>query len=302
MRQTIHYLLGQATAPDAAFNAHADYLNTIRFQTAKNIELLQMWCFGVDMRAIANLFAGQLTKLGINAELQRMGVKPDCPIRTAARQPKKFNTSFKDDVQRANHGKIWTTNERLFLYDLWQADCTLQQMCETMQRPKDGILSKLAEAGFMTWDGTRYVVNQRTPKPEPDFTNLEKRVTALESEAGDLSYGTATLIRVVGTGDVEAFYKQLYDKNKTTTGRSAKSYPEFQTTPKETTVTIETRTFINGVDASSLSDDQIFGEIAKIEKKIDTLKAVKTISKKLQKTIDEQQALAQKLADYVDAR
>ena len=64
----------------------------------------------------------------------------------------------------------------------------------------------------------------------------------------------------------------------------------------------ETRTFVNDVDASTLTDDQIFGEIRRAEKRIEELKAIKTTTKKLADSITKLEEYASKLAAYVDAR
>lgn len=65
---------------------------------------------------------------------------------------------------------------------------------------------------------------------------------------------------------------------------------------------IETRTFINDQDASTFTDDQIFGEIHKAEKRIGELKAIKTPTKKLADNITKLEDYASKLAKYVDER
>lgn len=73
-------------------------------------------------------------------------------------------------------------------------------------------------------------------------------------------------------------------------------------TPKENPMKIETRTFINGVDASTLSDDAIFNEIAEIEAKIAHLRNLKTQSRKRDQTIAKMEKYAVDLAAYLDGR
>ena len=65
---------------------------------------------------------------------------------------------------------------------------------------------------------------------------------------------------------------------------------------------IETRTFINDQDAANWTDEQIFGEIQRAEKRIEELKAIKVQSGKLAKAIDDLQDYVNKLAAYVDER
>lgn len=78
-----------------------------------------------------------------------------------------------------------------------------------------------------------------------------------------------------------------------------------QTTEEEPTMTaklIENKVYINGTDATDLSDKEIFVLIAKTEAEIDKLKAIKTPSKKLAAAIDKLQGDVVKLATYVDER
>lgn len=65
---------------------------------------------------------------------------------------------------------------------------------------------------------------------------------------------------------------------------------------------IENKVYINGTDATGLSDKEIFVLIAKTEAEIDKMKAIKTPSKKLAAAIDKLQEDVVKLATYVDER
>lgn len=69
-----------------------------------------------------------------------------------------------------------------------------------------------------------------------------------------------------------------------------------------TTPTIENRTLIQGKDASTMDDAEIFQLIAKLEGKIDSLKQIKAQSKKLAAHIEELQADVNKLVEFVDGR
>ena len=74
--------------------------------------------------------------------------------------------------------------------------------------------------------------------------------------------------------------------------------------PKEDTMAtiIETKTFIDGIDASTVSDEQIFTRIAKIEAQIDTWNKIKTKPKKLEAKIAEAQQSINMLVAFVDGR
>lgn len=65
---------------------------------------------------------------------------------------------------------------------------------------------------------------------------------------------------------------------------------------------IETKTFVNGVDATGMSDAEIFSLIAKTEAEIAKLEAIKTPSKKLAEAIGKLKTGVAELAEYVDDR
>lgn len=65
---------------------------------------------------------------------------------------------------------------------------------------------------------------------------------------------------------------------------------------------IETKVFIQGKDASGLSDNQIFQAIAKLEVEMASLEKIKNKPKKLQAVLEAMQADIEKLVEYVDAR
>ena len=77
------------------------------------------------------------------------------------------------------------------------------------------------------------------------------------------------------------------------------------TTKKELTMSkplIESKVFVNGIDATDMADAEIFRLIAKTEDEIAKLRAIKTASKKLSGAISKLEADVIKLAEYVDSR
>lgn len=72
--------------------------------------------------------------------------------------------------------------------------------------------------------------------------------------------------------------------------------------PASASPVIETKIFIQGEDATYLSDEQIFNKIAKLESKVDDLKKIRNRPKKLQVQIDGLEADIVKLVEYVDTR
>lgn len=65
---------------------------------------------------------------------------------------------------------------------------------------------------------------------------------------------------------------------------------------------IEIKTFIRGVDASTLSDDQIIGRIIDLEAQVQHLKTVKVNSSKVESAIQGLESDIQALANYLDNR
>ena len=78
-----------------------------------------------------------------------------------------------------------------------------------------------------------------------------------------------------------------------------------QPTAQETKMaapTIETKTFIAGKDAKSMSDSEIFALIAELEADVDKLSLIRNKPKKLVASIEKTQAEIAKLVEYVDGR
>lgn len=83
--------------------------------------------------------------------------------------------------------------------------------------------------------------------------------------------------------------------------------PQPDQQPKEMTMTIThpaivTRTFIFGVESSSVGDDEIFDKIAELETQAEALNKTKNKPKKLQAKIDSIMEDIKKLVEFVDGR
>ncbi len=173
-----------------------------------------------------------------------------------------FDSSFegRDNVTRKRHGLPWLTAELSSLRELYQEGKSLQEMCEMLERPATGTLTKLAGIGCL------------------------RRGTYTRS------YRSIYYYRMPLAEDTAAVNEAI---NQT------------ETTQKEPAMTaklIENKVYINGTDATGLSDKEIFVLIAKTEAEIDKMKAIKTPSKKLAAAIDKLQEDVVKLATYVDER
>ena len=173
-----------------------------------------------------------------------------------------FDSSFegRDNVTRKRHGLPWLTAELSSLRELYQEGKSLQEMCEMLERPATGTLTKLVGVG------------------------------CLRRETDTRSYRSIYYYRMPLVEDTAAVNETI---NQTET---------IQKEPAMTAKLIENKVYINGTDATGLSDKEIFVLIAKTEAEIDKMKAIKTPSKKLAAAIDKLQEDVVKLATYVDER
>ena len=173
-----------------------------------------------------------------------------------------FDSSFegRDNVTRKRHGLPWLPIELSSLRELYQEGKSLQEMCEMLERPATGTLTKLVGVG------------------------------CLSRETDTRSYRSIYYCRMPLAEDTAAVNETI---NQTET---------IQKEPAMTAKLIENKVYINGTDATGLSDKEIFVLIAKTEAEIDKMKAIKTPSKKLAAAIDKLQEDVVKLATYVDER
>lgn len=173
-----------------------------------------------------------------------------------------FDSSFegRDNVTRKRHGLPWLPTELSSLRELYQEGKSLQEMCEMLERPATGALTKLVGVG------------------------------CLRRETDTRSYRSIYYYRMPLAEDTAAVNETI---NQTET---------IQKEPTMTAKLIENKVYINGTDATGLSDKEIFVLIAKTEAEIDKMKAIKTPSKKLAAAIDKLQEDVVKLATYVDER
>ncbi len=229
-------------------------------------------------------------------------------------------TKFKD-VPRARHGLPWEDWELNKLRSLYLRGDTLQHICDLMERPKEGVLPKLANLGLITKQSNGFFwIWKRKVLPDGwkvgyQAQKLRRYVEAYGGNPAKMQPDDLKTYLYLETflGDVEnAVFKGSISGVATrpdlsglgifTTGITNSTQLNPQTKPKEPIMKFETKVFINGVDASTLTDDQIFGEIRRAEKRIEELKAIKTPTKKLADNITKLEEYAADLAKYVDSR
>lgn len=78
---------------------------------------------------------------------------------------KTFDTSYarRDTERRARHGLKWEPSELNELRELYQMGVNLGQMCAALERPADGVISKLQQLKLINFD-TREMAYIRNPK------------------------------------------------------------------------------------------------------------------------------------------
>lgn len=81
-----------------------------------------------------------------------------------------------------------------------------------------------------------------------------------------------------------------------------KTKPTQPEEPTMTHATIETKTFIEGIDAANMGDEQIFKKIASLENSIKVWGAIENKPKKLDAMIEQTKADIKALVVYVDGR
>ena len=186
-----------------------------------------------------------------------------------------FDLSYlgKDTVRRARHGMPWTATELANLKFLYGDGRSLEYICECMKRQAAGVVPKLESMGLID----RYEIRKQIPTYslyDKEPVSPEPPLVAWASKDG-----------ITEGHQLDAF-----------------RYAFLATTEKTMTATIETKTFISGVDAASMTDEAIFKKIAEIESSIAKWKAIETKPKKLTALIAKMTAEVQALVDYVDAR
>jgi hypothetical protein len=217
---------------------------------------------------------------------------------------REFDASFEigDTVQRSNHGKTWTVEEIARLAYLLDINCPMPQMCDMLQRSATSVRMKLESNCLIVAGGGS----------GPKFNILEDNLRDLRNKSGHKvtfsDHGAVTGRMSSSRPSMQEFPKADHnwpDEHTATAERfiaSAINPPIQEDLSMSNKITIEVKTFVNGVEGSTLTDAAIFNKIAAIEVEIEKLEAIKRKPKKLVALIAEMQADVEKLADYVDKR
>lgn len=208
----------------------------------------------------------------------------------------KFDVSFAKGVGANDrdrwdrYGRPWNGDEAAHLKGLFWSGRNLEYICRAMDRPPNGVLNKLAEYRCLHYDpmANGYTVARKTPansrtdktkvEPDPDPVNRDAEPTTSPVEIAEhIDSAISHLTRVSNS------LKEIL-MNKTEI------------------IKIETKTFVNGVDISTLEDSAIYNLIANQESEIEQLDKIKTKPKKLVAEIEKRKAGIDALVAYLDSK
>lgn len=196
-----------------------------------------------------------------------------------ARSPgDRFDTTTPKTLVYERQGLIWENDELEKLRDLFMRNYDLDLITKILQRPPGGVLPKLEQLKLIrrcvsvNYGAYRYVYNVHIPERPVE---IARRIPVPSSAMAD-----ATL-------PVEI-------ESTTETKETTMSTAEI--------LTLETKTFIAGMNAADLSDASIIKMIADIENKADHLRKIKAESTTIKALIDKHDADVLKLVKYLDER
>lgn len=182
-----------------------------------------------------------------------------------------------DREKWAMYGRPWVTKDENTLFKLFWEGKDLRQMCEALERPPNGIVSRLVHIRCLRLDsnGYKYRVCKRpqdVPQPLPEVVALEREIDDhIAAAAEHLSNVSNSLKEIIMSKTTEI-------------------------------IKIETKTFVNGVDISTMEDSAIYQLIATQEAEIEKLDKIKNKPKKLKDEITKRQDGITALVAYLDSK
>lgn len=182
-----------------------------------------------------------------------------------------WDTSFiREDSnlpERRRHGMPWMTDEYAVLKRLFFAGRSLRNLCETLQRPANGVIAKLkcrgyivAESSHSSYAGVLY----RVAKPKESTMAVGLSSTLIDSLSSN--------------------------------------YPQPKEPPMNAAIPIETITYVYGQDVKGMTEAQLIAAIKQVEKEIGLLSDVKSKSKKIAAKIAEYEKTLADIVAVLDAK
>lgn len=215
--------------------------------------------------------------------VMRWARKPGTPFGTALAHAPNIDSRSKWD----RYGMRWDATEMRLLATRFTRGQTLKEICESMQRPPAGVLSKLVSLRLLTPVGEPNAYGHYSYRVGPGFNSTP---TCDSPSTEDPVKGTTT----------EDITMDKICATQTYAGSAACGI--VGSAFNNNVPLIEVKTMIMGSDASNMADAAIFDLIARREREIAELQKIVNKPTKLVKAIEELQAGIEKLVAYVDAR
>lgn len=205
-------------------------------------------------------------------------------------------------VEFHNHGRMWSVAEETRLVEEFCRGIPLAELCRRFGRQPGGITARLRHLSLLV--------------PSPNPASYSSLIVNIHSPHLSRMWEDPAAMVAIAKQD-HTFFSGIKPsvvlvKPETTFGTDPEAHPINQAlgkplTLKENTMTttvsiIKNVTFINGRDGSEVSDDEIFGLIAKLEQRANTLQAITHKPKKLDQRIAGIEADIAALVAYVDGR
>lgn len=183
-----------------------------------------------------------------------------------------------DRERWARYGRSWEDHEYAMLKQLFWGGKNLEQICIAMNRPPNGVLTKLREVRCVEFDlsGYRYIVRKKTP------ANSAVPFTSAPDKAPLQEFGGVIIDSAISQPITPTYQEILMNKTDI--------------------IKIETKTYVNGTDVATLSDSEIYSLIAAQEAQVEELEKINTKPKKLVAEIEKRKAGIQALVDYLDSK
>ncbi len=238
-----------------------------------------------------------------------------------------FNTKVHDRHYK-NHGKNWAQDEKELMTAMFLDGRTMQEICDRLERPGLGVLAKLKDrrlvlpvpsVGSETYSVTPIYIPaitealMRRSGAETDLSKAKLQGEAYlkhqlpDIQGAGIKVERAPWLKAVDYSSLELREIQHWLQNNpqilSTRTKEVLGDHQTQPNPKETTVkNIETKTFIRGVEASSMSDAEIFKQIGKLELEAKQLETIQNKPHKLLSAIADLNKDIAALVAYVDGR
>lgn len=211
-----------------------------------------------------------------------------------------------------NSGKVWDAYDSQTLAAAFMSGVNPEDLAELFQRSAGGVFTQLANLGVIAADGSPsyrdyYVQSERRFNELGVYFEDNVCVANITPSLAVFKNPLLSRIKVYATTGhsaadsckLDAYTVGLYTGNGDTLSETPAEKADQE---KAMNIEITTKSYIGGVDASTLTDDQLFEMIAKKEAEVSKLKTIKVESKKLTAQIEKAEQQIKDLATFIDNR